>query len=117
MKHGLYAIYDRAAEFYMRVIQAQTDGLAIRIFNDEAVRADSEIAKHPHDYTLYKLGTFDDNNGEIKAVHTKLTDALTAQAAAREINQDKMEKLNNAVSNGTQLQPGTPGGDTPVDVQ
>jgi hypothetical protein len=43
------------------------DGLAIRAFQDN-VNAEQEnnISKHPDQFTLFKIGEFDDATGEIK---------------------------------------------------
>lgn len=65
MKHIIVSIYDKKTEAYMRPFTAMTDGQAIRMFEDEALRPDSELSKHPEDYTLFRLASFNDANGEI----------------------------------------------------
>lgn len=65
MKLNFYAIFDKAIGAYMRPFVMQADGQAIRMFHDECVNADSPLSKHPEDYTLFRLGSFDDNEGEI----------------------------------------------------
>lgn len=63
MKMEVIAIKDRALDAYMRPFYAQTIGQAIRMFQDEIKRPDGEMAKHPDDYDLYHLGTWDDQDG------------------------------------------------------
>ena len=65
MKHVILSIYDTATEAYMRPFTAQSEGQALRMFEDEVKRPDSEIGKHPEHYQLYKIGEFQDHNAEI----------------------------------------------------
>lgn len=65
MRHQLYSIFDSAVAAYMRPFTAMADGQAIRVFTDEARRAGSEINLHPQDYSLFKIGSFDDNAAEL----------------------------------------------------
>lgn len=66
MKHIICSIYDTATEAYMRPFTAQSDGQAIRLFEDETLRPESEIGKHPEDYALFRVATFDDNKGHME---------------------------------------------------
>lgn len=68
MKHIICSIYDTATEAYMRPFTAQSSGQAMRMFEDEARRPESEIGKHPEDYALFKIATFDDNRGHIEPI-------------------------------------------------
>jgi len=71
MQLNVYSIYDKATNAYMRPFFMQSDGQALRGFTDESVRADSEIAKHPEDYSLFRIGSFDDNKGELEPCEPK----------------------------------------------
>lgn len=64
MKLISVAVYDRATETYGRPFYVPHVGAAIRSFMDEANRADSEIGKHPNDYELFELASFDDATGK-----------------------------------------------------
>lgn len=64
MKMIMVAIKDRALNAYMRPFFAQTKGQAIRMFNDEINNRESPMFKHPDDYDLYYLATWDDDTGE-----------------------------------------------------
>lgn len=57
----VFAVRDRAINAYMSPIAYTAEGQAIREFVDEVNRAESPLNKHPEDYDLYRLGTFDDN--------------------------------------------------------
>jgi len=65
MKLNAYTIYDVASGVYMRPFFSQADGQAVRGFKDIATDADHEVGKHPEDYTLYRIGTFNDTTGKI----------------------------------------------------
>lgn len=67
MKMQLSAIYDKKVQAYNKPFVTRTKGEATRIFTDEINRqADDNIFnKHPEDYYLAFLGTYDDETGEI----------------------------------------------------
>jgi hypothetical protein len=61
------SVYDSKAEAYMRPFTAQSTGAAIRSFTDE-INSDSpenQLSKHPEDYYLVELGTFDELTGTL----------------------------------------------------
>ena len=65
MKLNAYTIYDTASATYLRPFFTNADGQAMRSFKDIATDADHDIGKHPEDYTLFRIGTFDDNTGKL----------------------------------------------------
>lgn len=85
MKMNFYSVFDSATNAYMRPFVMQSDGQAIRGFTDESVRADSEMAKHPEDYSLFRIGSFDDNDGILEGCEPKcIARAHEVAAATRE---------------------------------
>ena len=58
MKLYIVAVHDQAADAFMRPFFVPSIGMAIRSFTDEVNRADSEMNRHPGDYTLHELGVF-----------------------------------------------------------
>lgn len=65
MKLEIVAIRDRAVNAYGQPIFVPAIGAAMRSFMDEINNDQSSIYKHPEDYDLYHLGTYDDSNGNI----------------------------------------------------
>lgn len=65
MRYNVYSIRDRAADVFGQPFFLPTNGVAIRVFSDEVNRADgnNNLNKHPEDFDLYYLGSFDDNDG------------------------------------------------------
>lgn len=64
MKLIVVSIRDRALAAYGQPVFVHTVGQAIRSFQDEINNTQSEISKHPDDYDLYQLGTYDNNTGQ-----------------------------------------------------
>ena len=66
MKKIYYAVYDRKAEMYSQPFLEIKDGTAIRAVQDLVINnTDHAFAKHPSDFSLHRLGDFDDETGVI----------------------------------------------------
>jgi len=92
VKLNAYTIYDVASGVYMRPFFSQADGQAVRGFKDIALDADHEVGKHPEDYTLYRVGSFNDTTGKMEGEQLeKLTTGLECVASAREVNRAQLE--------------------------
>lgn len=61
------AIRDRAIDAFGQPIFVTHTGAAVRSFADEINNQQSELAKHPEDYDLYHLGTYDAETGAIES--------------------------------------------------
>lgn len=61
----VFSTRDRAADVFSQPFFSPTKGTAIRSFSDEINRVDvnNMLNKHPDDFDLYYLGTYDDNTG------------------------------------------------------
>lgn len=62
---NIYAVLDSAVGVYANPVMMNTDGEAMRSFTDAVVNADSPLSNHPQDYTLYLIGTWDNEKCEI----------------------------------------------------
>lgn len=56
---------DKVSEMFMQPMFVPSVGVAYRGIQDEAARGgdDNVLAKHPQDFALYHLGSFDENTG------------------------------------------------------
>jgi hypothetical protein len=63
MKLKVFAIYDEKAEAYLAPFNYSTRGQAIRAFTEIASDPNTQINKHLLDFTLYEVGTFDNEKG------------------------------------------------------
>lgn len=64
MIYQVFSIYDSATQAYMRPFNAQSEGQALRMWEDLIDDPQADIGKHPEDYSLYHVATFDDNKGQ-----------------------------------------------------
>lgn len=102
MKLNAYTIYDVASGVYMRPFFSQADGQALRGFNDLATDAEHEIGKHPEDYTLYRIGDFNDSTGEIRGENLeKLTTGLEAVTQSRKVQPDLIQAMEQEINGQT----------------
>jgi hypothetical protein len=65
MLQFVVSVKDRAADVFNRPFFVPHRNVAVRDFTDEVNRnaSDNQLNKHPDDFDLYLLGTFDDNAG------------------------------------------------------
>lgn len=62
----IYSVFDAKTEAYMQPFFSPAKGHAIRMFSDTANDPNSMLAKHPGDFTLFELGSWDDSSGSIE---------------------------------------------------
>ena len=82
MKLNVYAIFDSAAVMYERPVCFRADGEAMRFFENLCLNAESPVAKHPEDFSFYKIATYDDNKGEIESL-TKMCMCTAEEIVAK----------------------------------
>jgi hypothetical protein len=65
-RFGLFAIFDSKALFYANPFVSANNGTAVRAFIELVNRKDSgDVATHPEDFCLYRVGTWDDSKGVV----------------------------------------------------
>lgn len=60
---NMYSIYDAAVQAYCRPVSSEADGKAVREFGDLCRNKETPYGAHPEDYSLVRLGRFDDKTG------------------------------------------------------
>ena len=84
MKLNVYSIYDSAAAVYMRPFYLNADAAAVRAFTDLATDPEHDIGRHPEDYSLARIGVWNDQNAETTPEPTEtLITGLEAVASKR----------------------------------
>lgn len=63
MIKSVFSVYDTKGEIYLNPFLMSTKGEALRGFSDLVNDPSTMFAKHPEDYVLFQLGTFDDSIG------------------------------------------------------
>ena len=61
----LFAVLDSATGVYDGPVPALSDIAAMRNFGDMARNPESAVGKHPSDFSLWNVGTWNDATGEI----------------------------------------------------
>lgn len=72
MLQNTYSAFDKKAQFFIGTFNSRSDAEASRMFGDAVRQGKSLVAEHPEDYSLYKLGTFDDCSGKIEGEATPI---------------------------------------------
>jgi len=70
MTYYTFSIYDVKAQNYHIPYNLKNEAIAIREFADIVNDPQTSIYKHPEDYTLFKIGTWDDQNAQFKLEKT-----------------------------------------------
>ncbi len=68
MKLEMFSIYDHKAKAYIRPFFTPNSALAIRAITDAQADPTHMFHKHPEDFGLYHLGTFDDATGGLEVI-------------------------------------------------
>lgn len=64
MRLCIFSVHDQAAGVFMQPFHAVASGIAVRGFADAINDPQHDFSKHPGDYTLFELGTFDQETGQ-----------------------------------------------------
>lgn len=62
----IFTVYDSKAQCYMPPFFERASGIAIRQFEASVQAQDHQFNRHAEDYTLFEVGTYDDNTCEIE---------------------------------------------------
>jgi len=73
---GIYGIRDAKTEAFSQPMFFVTKGVAIRAFADECENTQSNLNKHPEDFALFHLGSYNDNTGEFVSLPQPVQIAL-----------------------------------------
>ncbi|AXH74087.1 MAG: nonstructural protein [Microviridae sp.] len=85
MIKNVYTVYDSKALVYGNPFYSVNDQVALRDFSQAAGDPGSLISKAPVDYTLFKIGSYDDTTGlfDVLPVHVNL--GLASQFTHNEV--------------------------------
>lgn len=71
MKMVVCSIYDKATEAYMRPFFCHTEGEAMREFTSIANDLEHPVGRHPEDYALFRIGSFNDSTGDFDSIENR----------------------------------------------
>jgi hypothetical protein len=102
MIHKVFTVHDAKAEAYLPPFYMRSNGEAIRAFADSITQRDHAFHKHPEDFTLFEVGTYDD-------VKCKFDIMSTPQPLGKALDfmqtKDIEEHIDGQVRNGAPIQP------------
>ena len=61
----MYSVHDSVSGVYDRPFVARAEGDAVRSFGDIANDKEHPIGKHPEHFSLFHVGTWNDNSGKV----------------------------------------------------
>jgi len=64
MKLNVYVIYDSKAKVYNRPFYLLNDDIASRTASDLVTDKTNDLGRHPEDFIMFRLGSFDDQTAE-----------------------------------------------------
>ena len=65
-RNNMFTLHDRKAELYNQPFYAPTDGAACRMIEDTInANEKGDLAAHPEDFVLYRVGQFNADTGEV----------------------------------------------------
>lgn len=64
-----YSIFDTKALQYHTPFFAPTDGAAVRMLQELVSDPNTMIGRHPSDFTLFSIGSYDDQKGVVSPQH------------------------------------------------
>lgn len=64
----VFAVFDTKVGSFAQPFFSPTSASAIRSFQDAAADPSTTLSKHPSDFHLYHLGTFDDETGAFSPI-------------------------------------------------
>lgn len=68
MTLNAYAIRDDQVDGFAQPFFSPTHGSALRAFADHVNEKGTAANKHPRDFSLYHIGTYDDTTGTLEAI-------------------------------------------------
>lgn len=75
----VYSVYDSKVQAYATPFLQRSKGEALRGFQEAANNSEINISRHPADYSLMELGTYDDQVGQFKNHTAPLNLGLASQ--------------------------------------
>lgn len=74
-----FSVYDSKAKAYLPPFFLHNTGMATRIFQNCANDPTHTFGANPGDYTLFHIGSFDDNTGTLEALKTPISLGLAQE--------------------------------------
>jgi len=80
----VFTVFDSKAEAYLPPFYMSAIGAALRNFGDTCSTPDHPFHKHPQDYCLFHIGSFDDATGHIELLTAPISLGLAQDHITQE---------------------------------
>lgn len=70
MEMKLYSVFDKKTCVYSPPFLAHNNGHAIRLVTDTMADKNTSLSRHPADYCLHEIGSFDDGVGRLLPIES-----------------------------------------------
>lgn len=64
----VFSVFDEKAQVFGQPFFLPHNGIALRSFSDLVQDSQTSINRHPEDFKLYLIGSYDDNSGSLNPV-------------------------------------------------
>lgn len=78
MIHEIYTVKDKAVEAFLQPFFSPTLGSAVRAIGAALADPEHTFSKNMEDYTLWRIGTFDDVTGQLMRLEPEKVAPLSA---------------------------------------
>lgn len=86
---NMYAVYDLKARAFMSPFQNLNDSQAIRGFSEACFNPEVPFSKYPQDYSLFKIGQYDDELGSFINQEPAPVPVISAVAAIQQAQENQ----------------------------
>lgn len=86
MNLKMFSIYDTKTGMFHTPFFAPHTGIAVRMVMDLSQDLSTVIGRHPHDFALFELGAFDDNNAVYTPINPMNLGTVASFAPAKQSN-------------------------------
>jgi len=101
MIHNVFTIFDAKAEAYLPPFILPKTSMAKRTFSDCVNSADHQFGAHPEDYTLFTIGTFDDETAQYNLLLTPESLGLGIEYVVKQPDTQQMDMIGD--TNGAEI--------------
>ncbi len=89
----IFTIYDSATGIYQPPLSFRAPGEALRFWKHLVTNADTQVGKNPEDFSLYMIGTYNDNTAEYEgSMKTCIQTGEEALSEARNIQPGSLKE-------------------------
>lgn len=78
MRYNAYAIFDNKAGYFNVPFFMHSQGEALRAFTDLANDRSTSVGRHPSDFVLFQVGTYETESGELLPMQPHINLGLAA---------------------------------------